>query len=151
MIDPRVAQQLKDAGLEWRPAKHDQFMIPGGALAEDIFALNDQTILVQTVKGQLSVTFHGAAEWALDDVLLTDVLWLPSETQLREAIQLRLGGNDPSLVLRWDDHGYRCTIRHLDREHEFREATGEHAYALALLFLLQREQLARQTRRVDAA
>lgn len=151
MIDPKVAQQLKQVGLEWEPTKRDNFMIPDGPLAEEVYTLNDQTIWVQSIKGQHRVTFHGAAEWALDDVLLSDVVWLPSETQLREAIQLRLGGDAPSLELTWSLAGYRCTITHLDRQHTFEEANAEHAYADALLFLLQRERLARTTRPADAA
>jgi hypothetical protein len=150
MIDPRVALQLKQAGLEWRPTKRDNFMIPNTELAQEIFTLNDQTILIQNVKGQMTVMFHGSMEWALDDVLLADVLWLPSETQLREEVQLRLGGESPMLALQWTVDGYRCTLSHLNKEHSFEEASAEHAYALALLFLLQREQLTRSIPPGDA-
>ncbi len=143
MIDVRLALQLRDAGLQWRPARRDNFTLPNSDLAHEVFTLNDVTILVEKIKGEMTVTFHGSAEWALDDVRLADVVWLPTETQLREEIQLRLGGEAPSLSLHWDLNGYRCTIRHLEQEHTFQEATGEHAYAMALLFLLQRERLAR--------
>jgi hypothetical protein len=143
MIDPQLALQLKDAGLDWQPAERDNFMIPGGELADHVFTLNDLTILVQPVNGEYTVMFHGSAEWALDNVLLADVIWLPSETQLREAIQKRIGGERPALMLMWSPAGYRCTITHSEQEHVFEGATAEHVYGYALLFLLRREQLAR--------
>lgn len=142
MIDPNVALQLKQAGLEWQPARHDQFTIPGGELANDTFALNDQTILIQSLKGQTSVTFHGAAEWALDDVLLADVVWLPTETQLREAVQQRIDGEDASLTLRWSANEYRCVLIRQGETQTWTGSTAEQVYAQALLFLLRREQLA---------
>jgi hypothetical protein len=142
MIDPQLALQLKDAGLEWQPAKRDNFMIPGGELADEVFTLNDLTILIQPVNGEYTVMFHGSAEWALDNVLLVDVVWLPSETQLREAIQARLGGEHQGMLLRWDSTGYHCVLRHMDQEQAFDGTTAEQAYAYALLFLLRREQLA---------
>jgi hypothetical protein len=142
MIDPQLALQLKDAGLDWQPAKRDNFMIPGGELAHEVFTLNDLTILVQPVNGEYTVMFHGSAEWALDNVLLADVVWLPSETQLREAIQLRLRGDSPELRLAWNVVGYRCGISHLNEELAFEGQTAEQAYAHALLFLLRRERLA---------
>jgi len=151
MIDPSVALQLKQAGLVWQPAKRDNFMIPGGELAGEIYTLNDQTILIHSLNGEYAVTFHGSVEWALDHVLLADVLWLPSETQLREEIQLRLGGDAAALTLRWQTAGYRCTLVHLDQEHTFENASAEHAYAQALLFLLEREQQLRSRRWVESA
>ncbi|HEY0737354.1 MAG TPA: hypothetical protein VGD69_20725 [Herpetosiphonaceae bacterium] len=143
MIDPQLAQQLKDAGLEWQPTKRDNFMIPGGELSNEVFTLNDLTILVQPVNGEYTVMFHGSAEWALDNVLLADVVWLPSEAQLRDAIQFRLRGDTPELMLIWNPVGYRCAINHLNDEYAFEGETAERAYAYALLFLLNRERLSR--------
>lgn len=143
MIDPKLALQLKESGLEWQPAKRDNFMIPDGELADEVFTLNDLTILVQPVNGEYTVMFHGSAEWALDNVLLADVIWLPSETQLREAIQVRLGGERPAMTLLWDTTGYRCVVRHSDQEQLFEGMTAEQAYAYALLFLLRGERLAK--------
>jgi hypothetical protein len=151
MLDPELAVQLKQAGLEWQPKKRDNFMVPGGELTNEIFTINDQTILVEMVKGQVTVTFHGSAEWALDDVLLADVVWLPSETQLREAIQLRTGGDTAAVTLRWSLLGYQCTLMHQEQEHVFQGAIAEVAYAQALLFLLKREQNLRGGQWVNAA
>jgi hypothetical protein len=151
MLDPELAMQLKQAGLEWQPKKRDNFMVPGGELNNEIFTINDQTILVETIKGQNTVTFHGSAEWALDDVLLADVVWLPSETQLREAVQLRVGGDTASVTLQWSVIGYRCTLVHQEQEYIFQAASAEAVYAQALLFLLKREQHLRGGQWVNAA
>lgn len=151
MIDPALALQLREAGLEWLPASRDNFMIPGGELANEVFSLNDQTILVQNLKGETTVTFHGSAEWALDDVLLADVVWLPTETQLREAVEQRIGGDGPSLTLQWSVDGYRCVLNHHEQQHEFAAAVAEDAYGGALLFLLQRERQGRGRRWVNTA
>lgn len=151
MIDAGLARRLKDAGLEWRPARHDNFMIPGGELASEVFSLNDQTILIENIKNRTTVTFHGSAEWALDDVLLADVVWLPTETQLRDAIQMRLSGSTAAIELLWNADGYRCTIVHHDSEYEFIADSGPNAYGRALLFLLQREEQTRGGRWVNTA
>jgi hypothetical protein len=143
MIDPKLALQLKENGLEWQPTKRDNFMIPGGELADEVFTLNDLTILVQPVNGEYTVMFHGSAEWALDNVLLADVIWLPSETQLREAIQVRLGGENPAAMLLWEPTGFRYVVRQADQEQSFTGSTAEQAYAHALLSLLRSEQLAK--------
>lgn len=141
MIDRELARQLKEAGLEWLPTKRDNFMIPDGELANEVFTLNDQTIVVQPVKGQFMILFHGSAEWALDHVMLSDVIWLPSETQLREAIQLRLRGEAAMIALQWTPVGYRCTVSHVGQDYSFEGVDAEQVYAHALLFLLRREQL----------
>ncbi len=137
MLDFQLALQLKEAGLRWQPAKRDNFTLPHSDLAHEIFTITDRTTLVERFSGEWVVTFHGTMEWALDSVLLADVVWLPSETQLREAIQLRLGGEQPMVALEWRVGGYRCTLVHFDQQHSFNGTTADEAYARALLFLLR--------------
>lgn len=150
MIEPELARQLKQAGLEWHPAKRDSFMIPGSDLAEDVFTLSDQTILVQAFNNEYTVTFHGSVEWALDQVMLADVIWLPSETQLREAIQQRLDG-DGSLLLYGSRAAYRCSFIYLEQERVFEGINAEEAYAQALLYLLRRQAQPQRRRWVETA
>lgn len=137
MLHVDLALQLKQAGLQWQPAERDVFILPGSELG--VFIVSDRTTLIQQINGQWMVTFHGVVEWALDSVLLADVLWLPTETQLREAIQLRLGGAHPQVTLQWSDDGYHCALQHLSNEHTFSQPTAEDTYAHALLFLLHNE------------
>jgi hypothetical protein len=151
MIDPATARQLKEAGLEWQPAMRDHFMVPDSDLAKEIFTINDQSIVVQNVNGEFMIMFHGAAEWALDQVLVADLVWLPSEAQLREAIQQRLIGDGRGMALEWTPDGYRCTIQHLDQHQSFDAASAEDAYAAALLVLLNHERRFRGSRLVKSA
>src|SRR3712207_113112 len=131
MLDLDLALQLKNAGLQWHPAERDQFVLPDSDLVHEIFTVSDRTTLVQQINGEWTVTFHGVVEWALDSVLLSDVVWVPTETQRREAIQLRLGGEQPSVTLEWQLAGYRCALQHFDQQHSFRSQTAEEAYAQA--------------------
>lgn len=138
MITPQLAGELREAGLSWQPVKHDLFMIPNTGLADQVFTLNDQTILVMKLHGEYAITFHGSTEWAIDHVMLHDVIWLPSEAQLREEIQLRLGGDRASLTLRWDGAGYHCGVVDFEAEQVFDGDTAADAYGRALLQILGR-------------
>ena len=136
MIDIELARRLKRAGLEWRPAERDWFMVPDRGMDDQIFVVNRLTTLIQNYQGQPTVTFHGTSEWALDDVLLTEVIWLPSESQLRETIAGRIGPDAP-LRLDRTARGYRCQIADAERLVEYEASQAEDAYALALLALLE--------------
>ena len=136
MINLELARRLKHAALPWRPAERDCFLIPDRQLDDQIFVVNHLTTQIQNYHGDLMVTFHGTSEWALDDVLLAEVVWLPSESQLREAIAERIGPDAP-LRLDRTSTGYRCQLADSERMLEFDADGAEDAYALALLALLQ--------------
>ena len=136
MIALELAAQLKEAGLEWQPALHDFFSVPFPDLDHRIFVLSDMTINQEVLRGWPALTFSGAMEWALDYVLTMEVVWLPTETQLRQQLvayaqpdemQLNYTGTDYELVL--CDGGYR---------EQFRAATAEEVYGQALLAQMQR-------------
>jgi hypothetical protein len=136
MIERDLAKQLKRAGLVWQPAEGDSFIIPDRGLDDQVYVVNHLTTLIQEYHGDRMVTFHGTSEWALDNVLVADVIWLPSETQLRELISERIG---PDAPLRLDRlaYGYRCQLANQDEMLEFDAPTAENAYGMALLRLLQ--------------
>lgn len=136
MIDVELAHKLKSAGLAWEPAEGDSFLIPERGLDDQIFIVNRLTTLIQEYQGDLMVTFHGVSEWALDNVLLAEVVWLPGESQLREAIVTRCGPDAP-LRLERTARGYRCQFADADRMVEFEAPKAEDAYALGLLSLLR--------------
>ena len=136
MIDIDHARRLKRAGLQWWPAERDVFALPDHPLDNQVFLISQLTALVQLVNGQPTITFHGTSEWALDSVLLADVLWLPSESQLREAIAFLLGPDAP-LRLDRTASGYRCGIAQAERMREFDADSAENAYAEALIALLE--------------
>ena len=139
MIDIEIARRLKRAGLQWQPAERDCFLIPDRGMDDQVFVINRLTTLIQNYRGQPTVTFHGTSEWALDDVLLAEVIWLPSESQLRETLAARIGPDAP-LRLDRTAAGYRCIIADSDELREFEAAEADNAYALALLALLEARQ-----------
>ncbi|MEW5958411.1 MAG: pilus assembly protein CpaE [Chloroflexota bacterium] len=137
MLSLSLARQLKEAGLSWTPANNDFFAIPDRGLDDVIFVISDMTVLVEELRGQLSVMFHGAVEWALDHVLVTELVWLPTETQLREQLEQRLiGESQPTLTLVNIPDGYRCEIRFKGEARVFEGFGVSEVYALALLYVL---------------
>lgn len=140
MISLSLAEQLKHAGLAWQPALHDFFAIPGTGLEYRVFVVSDMTIDVQRLLGEQIITFNGAVEWSLDYIMMGDVVWMPTEAQLRESLQERLPGNKQAL-LRLDcwSNSYRCHVTYQDQLHHFDAPDASEAYGLALLYLLQRQ------------
>lgn len=137
MIALDLAEKLRAAGLGWTPALHDFFALPGTAFAERVFVITDLPANVALIQGQAAFTFEGAAEWAMDYVFADEALWMPTESQLRQAVEARA----PNIPLRLlvTATGYECvlTIR-VDAILSFRATAAEDAYAQALIFLLQR-------------
>jgi hypothetical protein len=77
----------------------------------------------------------------LDHVLVTEVVWLPSETQLREELQRRLVNQGSSeLHLIGTPAGHICEFRMGGQQLRFEALDAGEAYAAALLYML-REQL----------
>jgi hypothetical protein len=130
VLDLQVAQRLKEAGLAWKPALGDRFAIPDRDLDEEVFVLSNMTVEVHSMPEGPVIGFNGTTEWALDDVELDEVLWLPREDQLRELLggTFRTLGRDPD--------GYRVTIELLGSERSFAGVSAEEAYAAALTDLL---------------
>jgi hypothetical protein len=130
VIGAEVAQQLKEAGLAWKPALGDRFAIPDRDLDDEVFVLSNMTIEVRSVPEGRVIGFNGTTEWALDDVEMDEAIWLPREDQLREL----LGGTFREL--RRGPAGYEVLIDLLDEERTFVDLSAEGAYAAALLHLL---------------
>jgi hypothetical protein len=138
MISPTLAQQLKVAGLSWTPAKNDFFAIPDRGFDDTIFVISDMTVMVAELRGQLAVHFHGALEWALDYILISELVWLPTETQLRELLEQQLVGEpEPALKLVSTTDGYHCEIHFQGETLEFDAFGVSETYGLALLHILE--------------
>ncbi len=137
MIPLTLAQQLKAAGLEWTPAKNDFFAVPDRGLDDIIFVISDMTVLLQEIHGRQAVTFHGVVEWALDHVVVAELVWLPTETQLREVLEQHLVGEpEPVLSLSSTPDGYRCNIRFRGEIVTFEAFGVGEVYGAALLHVL---------------
>jgi hypothetical protein len=128
MISIDLARQLRDAGLEWTPADGDRFFIPDRDLEGHTFSISQMTIDVRDVPGGQQIAFNGAVEWALDAIMQREVVWLPSEAQLRD----RLG--ESFRRLERQGGSYRCSAA----GEAYDAATAAEAYGLALLDLLER-------------
>ncbi len=132
MISASLAQELKQRGLRWQPAERDFFIMPEHNLDGQVFVVSALPALVQSFSGQQTITFHGSIEWALDYVVLTEAVWLPTETQLRELLASALGPDAP-LRLERLSRGYRLQVAIGADMREFEEGVAEECYALALL------------------
>lgn len=130
MISKELARQLRDAGLEWLPVEGDRFMIPDRDLDEHVFSISEMTVEVRRIAEQRRIMFNGSVEWALDSIVQTEVIWLPSETQLRN----RLGAAFRSFHR--DEGSFRCEIILDDEPTSFTATDPADAYGLAVLHLL---------------
>ena len=137
MISRELALRLKQAGLEWRPAERDFFMMPEHNLDEQIFVVSALPALVQNFHSEMSITFHGSIEWALDYVLLSEAVWMPAETQMRVLLADAIGVDAP-LRLDRTAAGYRLQIAFGPDLLDFDAADAEDTYALALLHVLEK-------------
>ncbi len=136
MISLELAQQLQDAGLAWRPAERDSFVLPGRGMDEQIFVVSPVPAIVQLYNGQPVVAFQASAEWALDYVMLAEALWLPDEGQLRAALADAVA---PEAELRLERvaGGYSCTVGLAGAATRFDGPDAATAMGRALLAALQ--------------
>lgn len=137
MISLSTARRLKAAGLNWTPRLHDFFGVPDRGLDERVFVISDVSIDVELLKGQSAVTFGGTAEWALDYEMIAELVWLPTEAQLRAELEQRLRAEpQPRLKLVSASDGYLCEIPFRGQLLTFEAPDASEAYGAALLHVL---------------
>ncbi|MEV6347805.1 pilus assembly protein CpaE [Actinoplanes sp. NPDC051851] len=130
MLGVQVARQLSATGLAWQPRLGDRFAVPDRGLDDEVFVLSNMTIQVHERPEGRMIGFNGTTEWALDDVEIDEVAWLPREDQLREMLGETFRG------LTREDDGFVARISLSGESHAFVAESAEHAYAAALLHLL---------------
>jgi hypothetical protein len=122
-----TARRLRDAGLPWTPQDGDRFVLPDRDMDDEVFTISEMVVEVRAAPAGHLIAFNGTTEWALDAIEQAEAIWLPNETQLREALGTAL------LSLVRAEDGWRCTVQ-LDRQLlEVAAGTAEEAYADALL------------------
>lgn len=127
MISIELARELGGAGLPWTPTNGDRFFIPDRDLDEEVFSISEMTVDVRTVPGGKEITFNGAVEWALDAIEQHEVVWLPTEMQLRRALE-------EHFVSLWrTTDGYACVANIRGEHRDYAAPDAADAYALALL------------------
>jgi hypothetical protein len=131
VISRSLAIRLRDAGLEWAPQPHDLFAIPDRDLDDRLFVVADLSTEITEIAGLRTITFNGVVEWSLDWILSEDVVWMPSEAQLREQVGANL------VALERSADGYRCTVEMGSQLRRFDASDAADAYATALLELLE--------------
>jgi hypothetical protein len=131
MITVELALRLRTAGLGWKPASGDRFVIPGREMDAEVFVVSELTIDVHQAPTGPLIRFNGTTEWALDSVPQEAVVWLPREGQLREALGARFRRLEPI------GDGFAVVIERRDgAEERHVDLDAERAYARALLSVL---------------
>jgi hypothetical protein len=143
MISFDLAVKLKNAGLQRDPKANDFFVIPDRGLDDRIFVINDVLTNMTIIRGEPALSFQGAPEWALDYLITSEVVWIPRESQIREALTALMerqeGQNNPSpdrlplvtLILRKDYT--TCVINPFGKPMEFESPLAADAYGNAYL------------------
>lgn len=127
MISLDLAQRLEDAGVTWRPAKGDRFMVRDRDLDDTVFVVSDMVVEVHHLPTGALLGFNGTTEWALDSVQQREALWLPREDQLRDLL-------GPAFVaLRATPGGWVVVVDGPDGEQQHIDIDAECAYARAVL------------------
>ena len=138
MISLHLARKLKAAGLVWQATTNDFFAIPDRGMDERQFVLSDMQAQLDIFRGWPVVTFHGTAEWALDYILTSEVVWMPREEQLREALLSQLPNQaSGELCLTFEHNHYSCSIPWQGKESTVEASSAADAYAKALLLILE--------------
>jgi len=144
MISLALARKLKSSGLTWNPQLNDFFAIPERELDEKVFVISDVSTYLGVQHGLPVIHFHGAEEWALDQIATGETVWLPTEEQLRLILEHRLleamslDADLPLLTLARTAIGYGCSIQFRKESLKFEAEDASEAYGLALLFVLER-------------
>lgn len=132
MISLGLARQLRDRGLEWHPSDGDRFVLPGRDLDDRVFTISEMVVEVRSAPVGRLIAFNGTTEWALDAIEQAEAIWLPRESQLREA----LGPHLLSLA-RLPDGRFRVTAQLEGDLHEAEADSADDAYGQALLAVLE--------------
>lgn len=127
MIPIELGVRLREAGLRWKPARGDLFVIPDREMDDDVFVLSDMTVEVHALPEGTVIGFNGTVEWALDDLAIDEAVWLPREDQLRGL----LGSGFQKLECVPDGYQVSC------QRGSYLADSAEEAYALALLDLVR--------------
>ncbi|CAN5743418.1 hypothetical protein BH23ACT10_BH23ACT10_24660 [soil metagenome] len=130
MILIKLAHELRDAGLRWEPASGDRFVIPDRDLDDQVFSISEMMIDVRSSPVGRLIAFNGTVEWALDSIMQREVIWLPSEGQLRELLGERF------IALERTATGLRCVVDFDGHRMEYTDTDAANAYGHALLHWL---------------
>jgi hypothetical protein len=127
VLSVAIARRLREAGLSWTPSRGDCFVVADRGMDDETFVLSDMTIEVHQYPGGPVIGFNGTTEWALDSVGQEEVLWVPSEHQLRELLGASF------VRLEKFDVSHHVVVSRAGVETSVVARTAADAYGLALL------------------
>ena len=130
MISVDLALRLKNAGLPWKPASGDRFVVADRGMDAEVFVISQLTIELRDTPTGPVFLFNGTTEWALDSVAKADAVWLPHEAQLRAGLGSAFRRLEPL------GDGWVVTVERAGREVREVDVDAERAYARALLGVL---------------
>lgn len=130
MLELRLAQQLRTAGLAWNPLPGDRFVLPNRNMDEEVFVVSHMVVEIHDTPGGQVIGFNGTTEWALDSLEQGQVVWMPRETQLRELL------GDRFVTLEGVTGGFAVTFLVGDEQVREVDADAESAYGRAVLHVL---------------
>jgi len=125
-----LAKALAARGLVWRPASGDRFHVPDRDLDDEVFVVSGIAIEVSELPSGSEMRFNGTVEWALDSIEQREVVWLPREEQMRDA----LGARFLRMERMAGEAGGFVVV--LTGEERYVDIDAERAYARALLSVL---------------
>jgi len=134
VITHEQASELAARGLQWQPGSGDRFFVHDRDLDDEVFVVSGMSVEVSDLPSGAEMRFNGTVEWALDSIAQSEVIWLPREEQMRDALGehfLRLEsvtGGYAVVLVEGSGAGSR-EVRHVDID-------AERAYARALLSVL---------------
>lgn len=117
----------------------DFFRLPDRHMDERVFVISDMLVTVDVMQGLQVIAFQGASEWALDSLVTTEAVWVPTETQLRLALEAALlDWGRPELRLTSGMSGYRLDFILQDEAISLEGGAADELYANALLKALKK-------------
>ncbi len=129
MVSIDLALRLKRAGIAWDPAPGDLFVVPDRDLDDLVFAVSDTVVEVLDLPTGRILAFNGTTEWALDAIEQHEVVWLPSEAQLRAML------GEAFVALESTPGGFIVRIERGGSEERHIDLGADDAYARAVLAL----------------
>jgi hypothetical protein len=104
---------------------------------EQTFWVTDMAVIKETMQGMPAMTFHGTPEWALDYMWTGDLIWIPSESQIRELLRQALAKDGTVIFdLLYIDNMYTCRFAWREHSLAFKASDAAEAYGAALLHVL---------------
>ncbi len=137
MISLELARKLKSAGLAWEPQVNDFFAIPDRGMDNRIFVISEMPANIEFRMGDQVVAFQGASEWALDTLVTSEAVWMPTETQIRQALEESLYEESQPPIRLTSRLGWcRCEIKYRGQSRVFEAPDASEAYGQGLLYLI---------------